>query len=312
MTAPRVAIVMPTYNSARHLVSTVESVLAQTFPDWQLVLFDDGSSDDTVKLSQELAARDDRIKVATGGHLGPAVARNEGLLRTDPTTEYVVFLDSDDTWEPDALATMVGVLDAHPDAVAAHALARATDMDGHQYDDDDLADSMRQRQELHGKELVTLPAGAPTTFAAMLLKNCVVTPGTSLLRRRELTAVGPLDPATSPGDDWDLNVRLARRGEFLFVDHTILNWRRHPDSLANTSRRWRQAQVVVRRRSIQSKDNTPEQRQAALDVLLANGHSWRAAALGNLKQHQWRSAGVGLAYVGMMYGEYVRGRLTKR
>src|SRR5579859_7132155 len=94
---PRVSIVMPTYNSARHLSSTVDSVVEQTYQQWELVLFDDGSTDGTVALSRQLAESDMRIKTSSGNHGGVAVARNDGLRQTDPRSEYVVFLDHDDT-----------------------------------------------------------------------------------------------------------------------------------------------------------------------------------------------------------------------
>src|SRR5262245_43094191 len=97
--APLVSVVMPTYNSARFLASTVDSVAAQTFEDWELVLFDDGSSDETVQLSQRLAAANPKIRAVAGSHGGPAVARNEGLRHSDPRSEFVIFLDSDDRWE---------------------------------------------------------------------------------------------------------------------------------------------------------------------------------------------------------------------
>lgn len=310
--SPRVSIVMPTFNSSRHLVSTVESVLAQTFPDWELVLIDDGSTDDTVRLSREVAERDHRIRVATSAHGGVAAARNRGLARTDRGSEFVVFLDSDDTWEPDALATLVTALEDHPECVAAHALARATDLDGRQFEADDLADSMRKRCVLHGRTLVDLPLSAPTPFAAMLLKNCVVTPGASLIRRSVLESVGPLVPATSPADDWDLAVRLARRGDFHFIDRVVLNWRRHPGSLANTSRRWRWGTLVARRRSVQSEENTPAQRRLAMAVLLEEARTRRSQFAADLSSRRLREACIGLPYTLLTYFDYCRFRLFPR
>src|SRR5258706_14918460 len=76
--APRVSIVIPTYNSATYLAPTIESVGAQTFADWQLVLFDDGSSDGTVELAEAVAKGDPRIRVVRGEHGGIAATRNGG------------------------------------------------------------------------------------------------------------------------------------------------------------------------------------------------------------------------------------------
>ena len=211
--APRVSIVMPMYNSAAHLESTVASVLAQTLPEWELILFDDGSTDATPEIARRLVDGDPRIRTGLGRHAGVGVARNDGLLLTDRRAEYVVFLDSDDTWESDALACLVETLDAAPSAPAAHALARGTDMDGEQIEGDDLADQMRHRQEWANGRLSDVPQTSATPFSAMIVQNWVVTPGTSIIRRAALDRIGVLDPATSPADDWDLNVRLTRLGE---------------------------------------------------------------------------------------------------
>jgi len=158
--APRVSIVMPMFNSKHYLESTVDSVARQTFTAWELILFDDGSTDGTVELARDLAIRDQRIKAATGRHQGVATARNDGLRESDPATEFIVFLDSDDTWTPDALETLVGALDAHPTAPAAHALARATDLDGRPYPNDDLAETMRNRYLWRDGGLVDIPGAA--------------------------------------------------------------------------------------------------------------------------------------------------------
>jgi glycosyltransferase involved in cell wall biosynthesis len=307
---PIVSIVMPLFNSAVHLASTVESVLAQSFREWELILLDDGSTDGTVALAKQIASRDERIALYPGEHAGSAVARNEGLLRADPRSEYVIFLDHDDTWEPDALTTLLQALAAQPSCVAAHGLARAIDLHGRQFPGDDLASSMRARCELHGKHFVDLAGSAPTTFEAMLVKNCVVTPGTCLIRRTALASVGAFEPSLSPAEDWDFSVRLARRGDFAFVDHIILNWRRHPDAHSNTSRRWARAYFGVRRRSIQSAENTPDQRKVALALLLLDAKSQRSKVADDLTHIRLRAALRSTLSAAAVHAEYCRLRLS--
>jgi glycosyltransferase involved in cell wall biosynthesis len=287
---------MPTFNSAAYLHSAVESVLAQTFGDWELILTDDGSTDTTIEVIGAIMARDPRIRSVTAPHMGPAAARNSGLHESDSRGEFVVFLDSDDTWEPNALAILLRALERAPDCVAAYGLARATDENGRQFEHDDLADSMRRRLYLEAAQYVELPSGSNTTFEAMLLKNSVVTPGTTLVRRSALDAVGDLEPATSPGDDWDLFLRLARVSDFVLVDEIILNWRRHPGSLANTSKKWRQAQLSVLGRAIASRQNTPRQRRAAVDALVVACRESRRRALGDLRHGRILDASRGWAF----------------
>ena len=137
---PRVAVVIPAYNRAHLISSTIESVQAQTFTDWELVVFDDGSTDDTFDVANSYARVDERITVRAGANGGVAAARNRGFERTSPGTEFVAFLDSDDIWDPDALATFVGVLDAHPEYVGVHGLAGCIDDAGQPIPGDDLAE----------------------------------------------------------------------------------------------------------------------------------------------------------------------------
>jgi glycosyltransferase involved in cell wall biosynthesis len=284
MRAPLVSIVVPTYNSARYLASTVDSVTTQTFENWELVLIDDGSSDKTVQLSQQLAAGNPKIRAVAGGHGGPAVARNEGLRHTDPRSEFVIFLDSDDRWEAKALEMLLQALKDNPSCVAAHGLARATDLQDAPYEADDLADWMRRRRAVTANGLTDVPVSEPTTFFTMLVRNWIVTPGTCLIRRSALDKVGAFDAEMSLGEDWDLNIRLARAGNLALVDRVVLSWRRHPGSLLSTSRRARWSHLIVRRRTVRSALNSPEQRRAALDIMRAESRScWSAtrAAMSN-------------------------------
>ena len=98
----KVSVVMPAYNCARWLYESVESVRAQTYTDWELLLVDDGSTDDTSIIAAELAHGDGRIRLFhTAGRQGPAAARN--LALDNATGEYVAFLDADDFWLPEKL-----------------------------------------------------------------------------------------------------------------------------------------------------------------------------------------------------------------
>ncbi len=265
--APRVSIVIPTYNNERFLASAVRSVIAQTFEDWELVLFDDGSQDQTPELARRLATEDSRIRAVAGVHGGAAHGRNQGFAETSPESEYISFLDNDDTWEPFALDILRRALDENPSAPAAHGLARAIDPDGRQFPADDLTRSMLARREIRDKGINSVPPTAPTSFEALLVENYPVTPGTMLVRRNVWKSLGGYVSDTVPCEDWDLNLRLARRGAIVLVNEIVLNWRRHPNAISNTSRRWRTAYLAVRKRAIFSEENTDDQRRAAITAL---------------------------------------------
>jgi glycosyltransferase involved in cell wall biosynthesis len=260
---PRVSVIIPTFNAQEYLAAAIESVRGQSFEDWELIVYDDGSFDHTLQIGRQYARSDPRIRVVEGAHGGTASARNGGASLTNRGAEFIIFLDNDDVWEPDALLLLTRALDDHPDSPAAHGLARAIDALGRRFPGDHLPESMSRRRAMRDGMMIDLPSGAPTTFEALLVENYPVTPGTTLVRSSVWQAVGGFVPATVPCDDWDMNLRVARRGEIALVDRVVLNWRRHSGVASNTTRRWRQAYLLVRRRAVASRENSRQQRAAA-------------------------------------------------
>ncbi len=112
------SIVMPCYNAADHLRTSIGSLQAQTRTDWELIVVDDGSSDASWSTLQEIAARDARIRIFQQPNSGAAAARNRALREVRGV--YTAFLDADDTWHPDFLAEMTQTLDQRQDAGLAY------------------------------------------------------------------------------------------------------------------------------------------------------------------------------------------------
>ena len=264
---PRVSIVVPAYNRGRYLGLTVESVIGQTFRDWELVVHDDGSTDDTLTIARSYTD-DPRIRVTTAPNAGVAAARNAGYAGTDPRSTYVIFLDSDDMWEPDALQTMVDGLDAHPEWVGVHCTARCIDANGDFVPGDTLAEILSHRKGFDDGRLVELTPDQPTHFGALVYHTWVATPGMHLVRRRFFDRVQPFEPAVAPADDADLVTRLSRHGDIGFIDRPLLRWRRHADTLTNTSVDWGRVALAVRRKTLTDPSNTPEQVQAMRNAYL--------------------------------------------
>lgn len=109
---PFVSIVLPAYNAAQHLESTLDSVLSQTYKDFELVIVDDGSSDETYTLAESFCKRDSRIKLIHQENQGAAAARNKGIQNAQGI--YIAFLDADDLWVADKLAIQVEHLEQDP------------------------------------------------------------------------------------------------------------------------------------------------------------------------------------------------------
>ncbi len=106
---PQVSIIMPCYNSVKHLARSVPSVQRQTFQEWELIIVDDGSTDDSWERMSKLASKDSRITPVRQSNAGAAAARNKGLDHAQG--RYTAFLDADDTWHPAFLAHMTAALD---------------------------------------------------------------------------------------------------------------------------------------------------------------------------------------------------------
>jgi hypothetical protein len=157
-----------------------------------------------------------------------------------------------------------------------------------------------------------VPVDAPTSFAALIVENWVVTPGASLIRRAAFDEIAGFAPATVPADDWDLNIRLARLGDLPLVDRVVLNWRRHPAAQSNASPRYRPATLLVRHRAARAAANTPQQRALATDLLLAEGRRLRRDAVDAARAGDARRAVLDLTFAGLYHASHVHHRVLER
>ena len=106
----KLSIIVPVYNSEKYLKNTIDSVVNQSFTDWQLLLVNDGSTDNSLEICQAYAAQDSRISVFTQDNAGPSAARNNGIMNAQG--DYIMFLDSDDEYLPDALSNVAAAIDS--------------------------------------------------------------------------------------------------------------------------------------------------------------------------------------------------------
>lgn len=116
-TSPAVTMIMPAYNAAAYIEKSVQSVLRQTMPDFELIIVNDGSTDNTAAVLAELAERDSRIKPLTIENRGPARARNYALDRISHSGGYIAFIDSDDELLPDALEYALSAAESGADVI---------------------------------------------------------------------------------------------------------------------------------------------------------------------------------------------------
>jgi glycosyltransferase involved in cell wall biosynthesis len=212
---PEVSVVIPAYNAEGTIGETLESVLAQTFDDFEVLVIDDGSTDGTYDVSA--ATSDDRVRVLSGVNGGVARARNRGLEAS--AGQLVAFLDADDLWKPTKLARQVEVLASHEDIGVCFPAAVRIDADG--------------------KRLRAMPTCVyPDYCEALLLYSMIVPASCSsvMLRRGLALELGGFDPALSQAADWDFSLRLSRIAAFAAIEEELVMYRTHAGQMSNDIR----------------------------------------------------------------------------
>jgi glycosyltransferase involved in cell wall biosynthesis len=190
---PEFSVIIPTHNRGRIVCEAVDSVLAQTFTDFEIVVIDDGSTDDTREL---LAGYAGRIRYVRQDRHGRSAARNLGIMLA--RGRYCAFLDSDDTWFPDKLERQIARLGDSPEVGLLHGPVEVVDAEGDPLDD--VTDDFRAglaRQQAKGE-----------TYEELLLHHTMYT-STTVVPRSVFDAVGMFDPALDPREDLDLYLRIA-------------------------------------------------------------------------------------------------------
>jgi glycosyltransferase involved in cell wall biosynthesis len=214
--APVFSVVIAAHNAARTLPSALRSVLAQTRPDFEVIVVDDGSTDGTNEVLRTVP--DDRIDLVSQPNRGPAAARNAGIERA--AGEYVCLLDSDDLWLPDYLETMGAALDR--DAGAGLVYTDAWRLN-------DVTRRVRRRTTMRAQEPpLRPPEERDALLLALLERNFVFTSAT--IRRRVLDDVGGFRTFTR-SEDYELWLRIAASGaRFLNAGKVLAVYRHRPGS----------------------------------------------------------------------------------
>lgn len=126
--APTMSIVVPCYNASRYIADTLETVLEQTLPDWEAIVVDDGSTDNSADIVEQFVQKDRRIRLLRKQNSGVSKTRNAGSAEANG--KYLAFLDADDLWHPGYLERMAAHLNAWPHIGISFAIARIVDGEG--------------------------------------------------------------------------------------------------------------------------------------------------------------------------------------
>jgi glycosyltransferase involved in cell wall biosynthesis len=191
--SPLVSVIVPAYRAAPYIVETLDSILAQTFRGYEIIVVNDGSPD-TEDLERVLHPYRGRIEYIVQENRGQAGARNTGIRHS--RAEFVAFLDQDDQWEPEFLSFQTSVMRADPG------------LDVHYCDAKFFGDSPRCGRSV----MEFTPSKGEATFHRLIRRECTVLNCAALSRRESVVRVGMFDESLRYGEDIDLWLRIARQG----------------------------------------------------------------------------------------------------
>ena len=244
--SPLVSVIIPAYQATPYIAGTLDSVLAQTFSDYEIILVNDGSPD-TEQLERVLEPYRKRIQYFVQENRGQAGARNTGIRVSRGA--FLAFLDNDDQWEPGFLSFQLAAMQADPELAVHYADAIIFG---------DAAFRGRTCMEFS-------PSKGEATLHRLITRECTVLNCAALSRREAVLRAGMFDESYRYGEDIDLWLRIVHQGGRIgYQRQVVARWRRRPDSISANSAGMIEGFIRVLAAFRQSSDLTP------LDVELLN------------------------------------------
>lgn len=226
-----ISVVIPAYNAEKTIQQTIESVLNQTFQDFEIIVINDGSTDFTLDIISGI--NDSRIKIFSYPNSGAAVSRNRGF--DVAKGEYIALLDADDLWTSDKLEAQYNALKSHPQASVAYSWIDYIDQSG---------------KFLQSGRHLTFNGNV---YSELLIQNFLENGSNPLIRREAFAEVGGFDPSLLGGQDRDLYIRLSVNYHFVAVPLVQVFYRMSPDSISSQIiRQEKQCVAVIEKAFLQA------------------------------------------------------------
>jgi len=241
MNSCSLSVVIPTYNRASFLEETIDSVLAQTFQRFELIVVDDGSTDGTQEI---LSGYGEKIRVITQANQGPSAARNRGI--EEAKGEWIAFLDSDDAWKPDKLKKQIQFITDHPETKICQT-EELWIRNGKRV-------NPRKKHEMHSGWIYE-----------KCLPLCIVSPSSVMIHRDVFEKVGLFDETMPACEDYDLWLRIAPHYPiFLVREQLIVKQGGHSDQQSRVVESLDRLRIKAIVKSIESGSLSDMQYQAGL------------------------------------------------
>jgi len=257
---PRVSVIMPVFNGSATIGEALESLEAQTYRDFEVVVVDDGSTDDTAEICRGRPG----LRLIDQGNRGTAAARNVGIRAA--RGELIAFLDQDDLWSPGRLAAQVPILEDEADVGLVfsnfEAFGDLSEHKGKRFDDAKVAERISEGR----------------AFASLFRKN-LIHPATVLVRRACLDEVGLFDESIY-FEDYDLWLRIARRFPIRYVPAPLASVRHHTgNKRSDAVALQRSALFIIERAARECPELTEQLGRRAVKKKVAKMHYYYGRAL---------------------------------
>lgn len=224
---PKVSIIIPAYNSSRFISEAIKSIFNQTFKDFEIIVIDDGSTDDTKDVLKPFIHQIQYIFKENGG---VASARNVGIRMSKG--KYIAFLDYDDIWLPNKLELQVQILDTCPQVGLVH-----TD---NLFLINNETSSHTCKSKIKDKKLLS-----GRIFKSLLMQKFFLTCSTVMVRKVCFDKVGLFDISLPPADDFDMWLRITKEWDCAYIDIPLVKYRIHSSNISRNHQKMHSATFAV-------------------------------------------------------------------
>lgn len=244
MNEPVVSVLLPVHNAEKYVAQAIDSILTQTFTDFELIIINDGSIDASLKILTTYAAKDDRIRLIDRENRGLIQTLNEMLQLA--RGDFLARMDADDISSPDRFANQVEFLRQHSDVVCVGGAYEIIDPEGRVV------------------SRVTMPEENAEIQRRILAGSTIINHPCAMIRRDALLKIGGYDPTMVTVEDLDMLLRLGEIGRLANLREVVLQYRFHPNSVSAKNILFQQemaleaCQRAWKRRGIQGNYDVPE------------------------------------------------------
>jgi len=251
----QISVIIPCYNHARYLGEAIQSARAQTYRDVEIIVVDDGSTDDTAQVAAAFSAS---VRYIFQTNAGLSAARNTGIRAS--AGEYIALLDADDLWRPEFLETLAAILDRDPSLGAVYSGSQFINVRGE-----------------------VLPQVITRTVPANALRDALTDgeffpPCAVLTRKNVFQRVGLFDETLSASEDWDMWLRVAAQFPFAGIANGLALYRMHGNNMSRDLKRMFDSQLQVAHKHFGSADGEPATWSRAQRRAFAGIYLWQATA----------------------------------